>query len=187
MISIGADGSIQRVNQALSKIFPPEHGRRAPPAWKTFLARRHGRNQVPDEARAPHRRRVAADWNCAPAPQDLHLAVTVSALEEKLTSGFVVVLEDTSELLRAQKTAAWHEVARRVAHEIKNPLTPIALSAERIAPAAGPPGRCRPEPRASCSECAATISQARGIGEDAGGRVLAVRALSLRPARRAAI
>ena len=49
-------------------------------------------------------------------------------------SGFVVVLEDTSELLRAQKAAAWHEVARRIAHEIKNPLTPIALSAERIAP-----------------------------------------------------
>jgi two-component system, NtrC family, nitrogen regulation sensor histidine kinase NtrY len=47
-----------------------------------------------------------------------------SALEEKLTSGFVIVLEDTSELLRAQKAAAWHEVARRVAHEIKNPLTP---------------------------------------------------------------
>ena len=63
----------------------------------------------------------------------IHLAVTVSALESKLTSGFVVVLEDTSELLRAQKAAAWHEVARRVAHEIKNPLTPMALSAERIA------------------------------------------------------
>ena len=45
----------------------------------------------------------------------------------------MVVLEDTSELLRAQKAAAWHEVARRIAHEIKNPLTPIALSAERIA------------------------------------------------------
>jgi nitrogen fixation/metabolism regulation signal transduction histidine kinase len=44
----------------------------------------------------------------------------------------VVVLEDTTELLRAQKSAAWNEVARRVAHEIKNPLTPIALSAERM-------------------------------------------------------
>jgi nitrogen fixation/metabolism regulation signal transduction histidine kinase len=62
----------------------------------------------------------------------LNLSVTVAALEEKLTSGFVMVLEDTSDLLRAQKAAAWHEVARRVAHEIKNPLTPIALSAERI-------------------------------------------------------
>jgi len=43
-----------------------------------------------------------------------------------------VVIEDTSDLLRAQKTAAWSEVARRVAHEIRNPLTPITLSAERI-------------------------------------------------------
>jgi nitrogen fixation/metabolism regulation signal transduction histidine kinase len=43
-----------------------------------------------------------------------------------------VVFEDLSDLLKAQKQAAWREVARRVAHEIKNPLTPIALSAERI-------------------------------------------------------
>jgi len=42
------------------------------------------------------------------------------------------VVEDTSELLRAQRQLAWKEVAQRVAHEIKNPLTPIALSAERI-------------------------------------------------------
>src|SRR6185369_17166088 len=67
--------------------------------------------------------------------QVLHLALTVSALtaHEPDAPGFVVVLEDTSELLRAQKAAAWHEVARRIAHELKNPLTPIALSAERIA------------------------------------------------------
>jgi nitrogen fixation/metabolism regulation signal transduction histidine kinase len=44
----------------------------------------------------------------------------------------VIVIEDTSDLLRAQKIAAWSEVARRVAHEIRNPLTPITLSAERI-------------------------------------------------------
>lgn len=63
----------------------------------------------------------------------LNVAVTVSALEhpaERL--GYVLVFEDLSDLLRAQKQAAWREVARRVAHEIKNPLTPIALSAERI-------------------------------------------------------
>ncbi len=47
--------------------------------------------------------------------------------------GVVVVLEDLSELLAAQRVAAWSEVARRMAHEIKNPLTPIQLSAERIA------------------------------------------------------
>ena len=46
--------------------------------------------------------------------------------------GYVLVLEDVSELLRAQKQSAWKEVARRVAHEIKNPLTPISLNAELI-------------------------------------------------------
>src|SRR5438874_11701581 len=62
-----------------------------------------------------------------------NVAVTVSALRhgaERL--GYVLVFEDPSDLLRAQKQAAWREVARRVAHEIKNPLTPIALSADRI-------------------------------------------------------
>ena len=43
------------------------------------------------------------------------------------------MIEDLSELLAAQRAAAWSEVARRMAHEIKNPLTPIQLSAERIA------------------------------------------------------
>jgi len=48
-------------------------------------------------------------------------------------AGVVLVIEDLSELLAAQRAAAWSEVARRMAHEIKNPLTPIQLSAERIA------------------------------------------------------
>ncbi|HEY9285246.1 MAG TPA: ATP-binding protein, partial [Pyrinomonadaceae bacterium] len=47
--------------------------------------------------------------------------------------GVVIVIEDLTELLAAQRAAAWSEVARRMAHEIKNPLTPIQLSAERIA------------------------------------------------------
>jgi len=47
-------------------------------------------------------------------------------------SGLVIVFDDITELLRAQRDAAWGEVARRLAHEIKNPLTPIQLSAERI-------------------------------------------------------
>ena len=48
-------------------------------------------------------------------------------------AGWVVAVEDTTHVAREQKLAAWSEVARRVAHEIKNPLTPIRLSAERIA------------------------------------------------------
>ena len=48
------------------------------------------------------------------------------------TLGFVVTFDDVSNLLSAQRKAAWADVARRIAHEIKNPLTPIQLSAERL-------------------------------------------------------
>jgi PAS domain S-box-containing protein len=65
----------------------------------------------------------------------LPVALTATALRASPTQkrGVVLVLEDLSELLAAQRVAAWSEVARRMAHEIKNPLTPIQLSAERIA------------------------------------------------------
>jgi two-component system nitrogen regulation sensor histidine kinase NtrY len=49
------------------------------------------------------------------------------------TRGWVLAIEDSTQLVQAQKIAAWSEAARRIAHEIKNPLTPIQLSAERIA------------------------------------------------------
>jgi PAS domain S-box-containing protein len=63
----------------------------------------------------------------------LHLSATMSLLElDRGQRGSVLVLEDTTETLQAQRQAAWKEVAQRVAHEIKNPLTPISLSAERI-------------------------------------------------------
>ncbi|MDR3739733.1 MAG: ATP-binding protein [Terracidiphilus sp.] len=63
----------------------------------------------------------------------MHLAITSARLElAHGQTGSVLVAEDTTELLRAQRQMAWKEVAQRVAHEIKNPLTPIALSAERI-------------------------------------------------------
>jgi two-component system nitrogen regulation sensor histidine kinase NtrY len=63
----------------------------------------------------------------------MHLGVTSARLDlTRGKQGTVLVVEDTTELLRAQRQLAWKEVAQRVAHEIKNPLTPIALSAERI-------------------------------------------------------
>jgi hypothetical protein len=63
----------------------------------------------------------------------LHLSITSARLElGRGQTGSVLVVEDTTELLRAQRQLAWKEVAQQVAHEIKNPLTPIALSAERI-------------------------------------------------------
>jgi two-component system, NtrC family, nitrogen regulation sensor histidine kinase NtrY len=72
---------------------------------------------------------------------NLNVAVTVASLDPPIQqalrngrqrTGYVVVLEDLTDLLRAQKQTAWREVARRIAHEIKNPLTPLSLSAERI-------------------------------------------------------
>ena len=69
----------------------------------------------------------------------LPVSMTASALPDSRgpRRGVVLVIEDLSELLAAQRAAAWSEVARRMAHEIKNPLTPIQLSAERIAKSYG--------------------------------------------------
>ena len=66
--------------------------------------------------------------------QILHLSATVTAIrhDDGSLRGTLIVLDDLTQLVRAQRTAAWREVAQRIAHEIRNPLTPIQLSAERI-------------------------------------------------------
>ena len=61
------------------------------------------------------------------------LLVRGSRLPAEIDNGYVVVFDDVTRLIQAQRDAAWGEVARRLAHEIKNPLTPIQLSAERLA------------------------------------------------------
>ncbi len=131
VISLSPEGRVLRVNHALNQILPREQVARAERLENLF-----GRDETAEikylMKRARRTGSASGQMELKTERQRLHLAVTVSALEAKLTSGFVVVLEDTSELLRAQKAAAWREVARRIAHEIKNPLTPIALSAERI-------------------------------------------------------
>ena len=88
--------------------------------------------------------------------QELHLAVVATSLlaESGASEGAVLVLDDVTPLIRAQKVAAWREVARRLAHEIKNPLTPIQLSAERLRrhfSTAPPPAK------ALVDECTVTI------------------------------
>ena len=76
---------------------------------------------------------VSREIETVAAGRVLHLAVTVSSLgPRRANTGYVLVLDDLTEVLRAQKSAAWQEVARRIAHEIKNPLTPIQLSAQRL-------------------------------------------------------
>jgi nitrogen fixation/metabolism regulation signal transduction histidine kinase len=145
------------VNRALSRIFPAAELARATRLEDLFS--REDTAEIKYLMKRARRTGVASrQIEMKTERQRLHLAITVAALEEKLTSGFVIVLEDTSELLHAQKAAAWHEVARRVAHEIKNPLTPIALSAERISlqldRLALPAENSR-----ILNECAATISR----------------------------
>ncbi len=98
----------------------------------------------------------------------LPVALTATALRDSKgpRRGVVLVIEDLSELLAAQRAAAWSEVARRMAHEIKNPLTPIQLSAERIAKSygrtaanGGSNGSDEKRVAAVITECTETISR----------------------------
>ncbi len=130
-LSLDPEGNIVRLNPAVSKIFGssakdarnleelvgPEDARAI-----RYLMRRAQRTGV-----------VSRELEIIAGGRILHAAVTVSSLgPRRANSGYVVVLDDLTELLRAQKAAAWQEVARRIAHEIKNPLTPIQLSAQRL-------------------------------------------------------
>ena len=64
--------------------------------------------------------------------ENLLVRVRSRVNKDKRVDGYVIVFDDVTELVSAQKMAAWGDVARRIAHEIKNPLTPIKLSAERL-------------------------------------------------------
>jgi nitrogen fixation/metabolism regulation signal transduction histidine kinase len=139
VISIDAARRVTLANAAFSRMFYLERSEYVSPASLVNLPLR---DVVPADVLAdlePLLRRAdrmgitAANMELALPRAQLNVAVTVSALSYAAEGlGYVLVFEDLSDLLRAQKQAAWREVARRVAHEIKNPLTPIALSAERI-------------------------------------------------------
>jgi two-component system nitrogen regulation sensor histidine kinase NtrY len=157
VISVTADGYIQKVNRALKTIFS-EQSVASAHRLEDLFPREEAAEIRYMMKRARRTGSTSREMDLKMERQTLHLAVTVSALEETLTSAFVVVLEDTSDLLRAQKATAWREVARRIAHEIRNPLTPIALSAERIGRQVerlSPP----PEVRRIIVECTAMIAK----------------------------
>jgi nitrogen fixation/metabolism regulation signal transduction histidine kinase len=82
-------------------------------------------------------------------------AVTASRLS---AGGFVLVVEDLTEVVRAQRASAWRDVARRLAHEIRNPLTPIQLSAERISRNIARLPSTSPRVATVIQECVAAIS-----------------------------
>jgi PAS domain S-box-containing protein len=157
VISLTADGRIQRVNRALGRILAADQVEEARTLDDLFS--REDAAEVRYLMKRARRTGLASrQLEMKEGERTLHLAVTISALEAKEPSGFVVVIEDTSELLRAQRAEAWHEVARRIAHEIKNPLTPIALSADRMARQLER-AETSPEFERVARECAETISR----------------------------
>lgn len=134
VLSLDPEMRITHINVAFRRMFWPHSG--APVMGLTL--REIFPPEVTDDLehlmRRADRMGVTAAQFEIPAEKDkLNASVTVASVQHgKQRLGYVIVFEDFSELLKAQHEAAWREVARRVAHEIKNPLTPIALSAERI-------------------------------------------------------
>jgi len=136
VLSLDAEGRLNTVNRAAARML----GRRADellhrPYPEVFavealapLRRLVGR--LVDDGQETTDQQVSLTLNGRPAT----LVVTVSGLRspEGEAQGLVVVLDDVSDLIRAQQAMAWREVARRIAHEIKNPLTPIQLSTQRL-------------------------------------------------------
>ena len=92
-------------------------------------------------------------------PLVLEAHVTGVAGEAGERTAWVVTLEDTTALVKAERAAAWEEAARRMAHEIKNPLTPVRLAAERIRRKARRSTGCDPELAKVVEEGADTIVQ----------------------------
>jgi two-component system, NtrC family, nitrogen regulation sensor histidine kinase NtrY len=131
VISLDASGTILRLNTSVSRMFGiRESGTQS---LEGLLGVDGARTVQHLMRRSLRMGVVSREMETVVAGRVLHLAVTVSSLgPRRANTGYVLVFDDLSELLRSQKTEAWQEVARRIAHEIKNPLTPIQLSAQRL-------------------------------------------------------
>src|SRR5580704_16031676 len=131
VISLNSSGEVARVNSAVPAILgeSAREARTLPELVGDEAAR-----AVLHLMRRSLRMGVASrEIEIATAGRLVRAAVTVSSLGPRLSNpGYVIVIDDLTDLLRAQKAAAWQEVAQRIAHEIKNPLTPIQLSAQRL-------------------------------------------------------
>lgn len=139
VLSLNAERRVTHVNHALLRLFHPSGVESGTPAVLIGASLRDvfGIDVLADLEpllrRADRMGTTTTQMEMLVQAATLSVAVTVATLKhEGQGLGYVLVFEDLSELLKAQKQAAWREVARRVAHEIKNPLTPIALSADRI-------------------------------------------------------
>src|SRR6266852_3090944 len=131
VISLDADGVILRLNTAVGRMFSTAQEAHS---LEDLLGAEAARTVQHLMRRSLRMGVVSREIETVVAGRVLHAAVTVSSLgPRRANAGFVLVLDDLTEMLRAQKSAAWQEVARRIAHEIKNPLTPIQLSSQRLA------------------------------------------------------
>jgi len=131
VLSLDAEGKIVRMNRAARQIFG-DH-----PRETEILGDLLGEDTARDIQHLMRRSLrlggASKELEFLAGGHVVHAAVTLSPLGPRRSSaGYVLVIDDLTELLRAQKAAAWQEVAQRVAHEIKNPLTPIQLSVERL-------------------------------------------------------
>jgi two-component system, NtrC family, nitrogen regulation sensor histidine kinase NtrY len=137
IISFDATDRVSTINRAAMSILKLETVELSDPRLETIV---NEENRPVFERLLSRARRVghASDQSVLKggiSNGDNYLELTVALTATKLPAdaGVVLVIEDMSELIAAQRASAWQEVARRMAHEIKNPLTPIQLSAERIA------------------------------------------------------
>jgi two-component system, NtrC family, nitrogen regulation sensor histidine kinase NtrY len=134
VVTLDSEMCVLQANRASRNLLSPrEHHDLAGKPLESILPR-----EIADELivllRRSKRMGVAATEIELPGPRGaLNVTATIARLElGKDREGCILVLEDVTDFLHAQRQMAWKEVAQRVAHEIKNPLTPIALSAERI-------------------------------------------------------
>ena len=139
VLSVDAELRVSHLNQALLRMLRPTEeysetrSRLVGTAFRDLFPAEVSQDLEPLLRRADRMGTTTTQMEFSVQRAPLNVAVTVATLQHNAQRlGYVIVFEDLSDLLHAQKQAAWREVARRVAHEIKNPLTPIALSAERI-------------------------------------------------------
>ena len=135
VVSVDTAGQIRTMNAAASRLLGLDDHTTGRPVSTVFgspelkpLA------MLLDEASRGREEAPPQEVSIARGGREMHLLVMTTSLrrEDGVSDGVVLVLEDVTPLIRAEKVAAWREVARRLAHEIKNPLTPIQLSAERM-------------------------------------------------------
>jgi PAS domain S-box-containing protein len=131
VVSLGSSGEVSRVNSAAISILG-EHARTAKTV-QDLLGEEATRSVLHLMRRSLRMGAASREIEIATGGRLVRAAVTVSSLGPRRSNpGYVVVIDDLTDLLRAQRASAWQEVAQRIAHEIKNPLTPIQLSAQRL-------------------------------------------------------